>query len=183
MIRDTANEMLEEYGQQFSSYGITLDQMLQYRGQTRDDAINEMLESAEERLKTRLALQQIVEREQIEILPDEVETEANTMLADYDEATREQITSTLADQFYMSIANTVLDRKLRARLIAIATGEAPELPVAREAGAADESAAEVGAASALEADEPADTAATPPAETAEARDGEPAETQETKTDT
>lgn len=183
MIRETANDMLEEYGQQFSSYGITIDQMLQYRGQTRDDAINEILESAEERLKTRLALQQIVEREQIEILPDEVETEANKMLANYDEATREQITGTMADQFYMSIANTVLDRKLRERLIAIATGEAPELPAAPEAGEADEAAAEVGAASTPEAEEPAEPIAASPAEEAGADHGEPDGNQETKTDT
>jgi trigger factor len=134
MIRDVGNEMLEQQGQRFAQYGITIDQMLQFRGETRDDAINQLLPEAEKRLKVRLALQQIVEREQIDITNEEIQEEAQSMLQSYDEETRNAIQEAIttqqevASQFYTSVANTVLDRKLRERIIAIATGEAPELP-------------------------------------------------------
>jgi trigger factor len=126
--------MLEQQGQRFAQYGITIDQMLQFRGETRDDAINQLLPEAEKRLKVRLALQQIVEREQIDITNEEIQEEAQSMLQSYDEETRNAIQEAIttqqevASQFYTSVANTVLDRKLRERIIAIATGEAPELP-------------------------------------------------------
>jgi trigger factor len=134
MIREMGNEMLEQQGQRFAQYGITIDQMLQFRGQTRDDAIDEMLPEAEKRLKTRLALQQIVEREQIDVSNEEMQQEAENTLQSYDEDTRQAIQEAIssqqevASQFYTMAANAVLDRKLRERILAIATGEAPELP-------------------------------------------------------
>jgi trigger factor len=128
MIRETAEEMLEQQSEMFAPYGITLDQMLQYRGQTRDDAINDLMPSAEERLKTRLALQHVVQREQLSIEPEEIEAELSTLLDNYDEATRETIQQTMSEQLYTNVANAVLDRKLRERIVAIANGEAPELP-------------------------------------------------------
>jgi trigger factor len=138
MIRETGNDMLEQQGQRFAQYGITIDQMLQFRGQTRDDAINELLPEAEKRLKVRLALQQIVEREQLDVSNEEMQAEAASMLQSYDEDTRNAIQEAIstqqevASQFYTSVANAVLDRKLRERILAIATGEAPELPEPEE---------------------------------------------------
>jgi trigger factor len=134
MIREMGNEMLEQQGQRFAQYGITIDQMLQFRGQTRDDAIDELLPEAEKRLKTRLALQQIVEREQIDVSNEEMQQEAENTLQSYDEDTRQAIQEAIssqqevASQFYTMTANAVLDRKLRERILAIATGNAPELP-------------------------------------------------------
>jgi trigger factor len=128
LIRETADEMLEQQGQQFSQYGITLDQMLQFRGQSRDDAIDELLEPAEDRLKKRLALQVMVKREGIEITPEELTEETSTVLADYDEEQSKQIVEQMGGQLYTMVANTVLDRKLRQRIKEIATGEAPPLP-------------------------------------------------------
>lgn len=134
MVREMGNDMLEQQGQRFAQYGITIDQMLQFRGQTRDDAIDELLPEAEKRLKVRLALQQIVEREQIDVSNEEMQAEAENMLQSYDEATRNAIQEAIstqqevASQFYTTAANAVLDRKLRERILAIAAGAAPELP-------------------------------------------------------
>jgi trigger factor len=138
MIRETAEEMLEQQSEMFAPYGITLDQMLQYRGQTRDDAINDLMPAAEERLKTRLALQHVVQKEKLSIEPEEIEEELSTLLDNYDEATRATIQQTMSEQLYTNVANAVLDRKLRERIVAIANGEAPELPADEEAIAEDE---------------------------------------------
>lgn len=128
MIREMAEEMLESQGQQFAQYGITLDQMLQYRGKTRDEAIDELLPDAEKQLKIRLALQDIVRSERLDITDAEIETEIQEIVHEYQEEERENAAQVLSDQLRMSIANVVLNRKLRERLIAIATGEAPPLP-------------------------------------------------------
>jgi trigger factor len=132
MIRETAEEMLDQQNEMFAPYGITLDQMLQYRGQTREGAVDELMPTAEDRLKMRLALQHVVQRERLSIEPEEIEEELSTLLDSYDEATRATIQQTMPEQLYTNVANAVLDRKLRERIVAIATGQAPELPADEE---------------------------------------------------
>ena len=39
LIHERAHELLHEQGAQFERYGISLDQMLQYRGKTHEEAI------------------------------------------------------------------------------------------------------------------------------------------------
>jgi trigger factor len=126
LIRQEAEEMLEEQGQQFQRYGITLDQMLQYRGQTRDQAIDELLGQGEERLKTSLALREVVHAEGLSITDDEIDDEVVRMVDTYKEEERELARNILSTQLRMTVANTVLNQKLRDRLLAIATGAAPE---------------------------------------------------------
>ncbi|NJL32856.1 MAG: hypothetical protein HC893_02110 [Chloroflexaceae bacterium] len=164
MIRETAQEMLEEQARQFAQYGITLDQMLQFRSQTRDDAIDDLREPAEQRLKSRLALQQIIDQERINVSEAEVQEEARDYLANLDESEMQMMTQALGQrdrsiEFLNSIANSVLDRKLRARLAAIATGEAPDLDaLAAEQQASDEATDEPPTATAETADEPDEAA-------------------------
>nr|WP_255604403.1 hypothetical protein [Oscillochloris sp. ZM17-4] len=133
MVYELADQMLHEQGQQFERYGITLDQMLQYRGQTHDQAVEALIPDAERQTQTTLALRELVEREGIEITGDEIEDEVQRMALDYDEASRENIIQTLRTQMISNVANMVIDRKLRARVVEIATGTAPAL----EAPAAD----------------------------------------------
>jgi trigger factor len=135
MIRETAHEMLQEQERQFAQYGITLDQMLQYRGQTHDEATEELLPQAEQQLKVRLALQQVVRTEQFDITNAEIENEIQQIVQDYAEEERETAGRVLATQLRSTVANAVLDRKLRERVMEIAQGEAPPLPDSDEATA------------------------------------------------
>jgi len=132
MIRETAHEMLHEQERQFAQYGITLDQMLQYRGQTHDEATEELLPQAEQQLKVRLALQQVVRTEQFDITNEEIENEIQQIVQEYAEEERENAGRVLATQLRSTVANAVLDRKLRERLMEIAQGEAPPLPDSEE---------------------------------------------------
>ncbi len=143
MIRETAHEMLHEQERQFAQYGITLDQMLQYRGQTHDEATDELLPQAEQQLKVRLALQQIVRTEQFDITNEEIESEIQQIVQDYAEEERENAGRVLATQLRSTVANAVLDRKLRERLIEIAQGEAPPLPAPENEETTAEEAAPV----------------------------------------
>lgn len=130
LIREQADGMLRQQGQQFERYGITLEQMLQYRGKTLDEAVQELLPDAERQIQTTLALQQVMLAEGIDAGDDEIDVEIQKMLEDYDEEQRPGVQELLGGQLRSSVANIVLDRKLRERLIAIATGTAPELEAA-----------------------------------------------------
>ncbi len=153
MIQERAHELLHEQERQFSRYGITLDQMLQYRGQTHDQAVEALLPEAERQTKVTLALREVVRQEGLDISQEEIQAEVGRMLLDYDEEERESVAQLLQGQLLPSVANSVLDRKLRERLIAIATGTAPELgEQAPPAEAAD-------ASQPADADQPADEAA------------------------
>ncbi|MEM8533493.1 MAG: trigger factor [Chloroflexota bacterium] len=138
MIQREAERLLQNQAQSFERYGITLDQMLQYRNQTREDAAKELLPQAEEQLKTTLALGEIVQSEQLSIDESEIEEEVTRVLDSYKEEERDAIRNMLNTQLRPSIANNVLNQKLMDRLFLIATGTAPELPVSADNGAEDD---------------------------------------------
>lgn len=127
LIEQEADQMLHQQGHEFERYGITLDQMLQYRGQTHDQAVEDLKPQAEERLKTTLALQEIVRAEGLSINQHEIEEEVARMVDTYEEEQRERVRALLSDQLRSTVASSVLDKKLRERAVEIATGNAPAL--------------------------------------------------------
>jgi trigger factor len=135
LIEREADELLHRQGHEFERYGITLDQMLQYRGKTHDEAVEELKPQAEERLKTTLALREVMRAEGLEVDEAEVDDEVERMLDTYEEEQRERARALLTTQLRPTVASSVLDKKLRERLVAIATGEAPALEPAPEPSA------------------------------------------------
>ncbi len=140
LIEQEADQLLHQRGHELERYGITLEQMLQYRGQSHDDAVDELKPEAEERLKTTLALREIVKSEALTAGEDEVDAEVDRMIETYDEAERDRARELLSTQLRASVASTVIDKKLRERLFEIATGTAPA--VTAEAQPVAEAAAE-----------------------------------------
>jgi trigger factor len=132
MIAREADELLHRQGHEFERYGITLDQMLQYRGKTHDEAVEELKPQAEEQLKTTLALREVMRVEGLEVDDAEVDAEVERMLGTYEEEQRERARALLSTQLRPTVASSVLDKKLRERLVAIATGEAPAIEPASE---------------------------------------------------
>lgn len=127
LIEREAHELLHQQGHEFERYGITLDQMLQYRGQTHDDAVEELKPRAEERLRSTLALREVALAEALTADEDEVDAEIERMLDTYEEEQRERARTLLSGQLRSTVASSVLDKKLRERLLLIATGAAPQL--------------------------------------------------------
>jgi trigger factor len=76
-------------------------------------------------VKTSLALQGIVRAEGMTVSPEEVDAEVETTLAQYDEAQREQVRAMLSTNLRAMMADTALDKKLRAYIVLLATGVAP----------------------------------------------------------
>ncbi|MEP7189106.1 MAG: trigger factor, partial [Roseiflexaceae bacterium] len=128
MIEQEADQLLHQRGHEFERYGINLDQMLQYRGQTHDQAVEELKPQAEEQLKSTLALREIVRSEGLAADDSEIDAEIARLLATYEEDQRERAQVLLSTQMRPTVAGTVIDKKLRDRLFQIATGVAPELP-------------------------------------------------------
>lgn len=133
MIRDLAHSMLHDQEQQYARYGITLDQVLQYRGITHDQAVDELLPEAERQTKVTLALSEVIKQEGFTVTDDEIAAEIERILADYEEERRPQLKEMLNTQLRSSVANVVLDKKLRARLAEIARGEPSAAPDAEPA--------------------------------------------------
>ncbi len=127
MIREQAEELLEREGQQFARYGITLEQLLEYRGQTRDEALDALMPEAERQIQTNLAVREVLLREGLTASDAEIESEINRLALDYAEDQRERVMGLLRSDMRSTIASMVLDRKFRERLLAIATGTAPAL--------------------------------------------------------
>ncbi|HEU4327464.1 MAG TPA: trigger factor [Roseiflexaceae bacterium] len=126
MIEHEADHLLEEQGQSFQRYGITLDQMLQYRGKSREEARDELLPQAEERLKNTLALGEVVRREGLSVNDTEIDQEVEKILGTYDETERERARQVISNpQLRSTVANSVLNQKLQDRLLQLATGTTP----------------------------------------------------------
>jgi trigger factor len=164
MVHELAHNMLHDQERQFSRYGISLEQMLQFRGQTHEEAIEALVPDAERQTKVTLALREVVRQEGLDISQNEVQAEVGRMLLDYDEGERENVAQILQSQLISSVANSVLDRKLRERLIAIATGSAPDRAEQTPAESLAESPAAEAPADAEAAPEPEAEAAAKPAE-------------------
>jgi len=139
MVSELAHELLRDQERQFSRYGITMEQMLQYRGQTHEQAVEALLPDAERQTRITLALREVVGHEGLKISQAELQTELSRLLLDYNESERASVAQTLQTQMLNNVASAALDRKLRERLVAIAVGEAPALEgsVAPAAGATE----------------------------------------------
>jgi trigger factor len=174
MIQDLAQEMLQDQGRQFSRYGITLEQMLQYRGQTHEQAVEALLPDAERQTKVTLALREIVRSEGLNISQDELSGEVGRLLEEYDEEQRPSVAQLLSTQLLSSVANSVLDRKLRERLLAIAAGTAPEPGTATEAATEEQAGASALASGDTAPDAGEEPAGDERADDAQAETAEPA---------
>jgi trigger factor len=142
MIEQEADDLLHQRGHEFERYGINLEQMLKYRGQTHDEAVEELKPQAEERLKSTLALREIVRSEGLSADEAEIDAEIARLLDTYEEDQRERAQVLLSTQMRPTVAGTVIDKKLRDRLFEIATGVAPELPAPAGTPELTDSAAE-----------------------------------------
>ena len=180
LVHERAHDLLHEQGAQFERYGITLDQMLQYRGKTHEEAVEELEDDAAQQLRTSLALQKVIAGEGLTVSTDEINAEVERALQEYDEASRAQARQVLGNQLRASIANTVLDRKLRDRILFLAAGiesrpePEPQLLAAPAPESAEEDSGAPAQESTAEAEGPTDAVEETPATPADSDASAPA---------
>ena len=83
MFDRAAQEEFDEFNYRLQSQGIDFDTYLNYTGMERDAMMAMYREQAETNVKTRLALEKIVELEQIEPAEDEIEAEYAKLAENY----------------------------------------------------------------------------------------------------
>lgn len=83
MFDNRVDEMIRELEQRLAPQGISLDLYLQYTGQTIESVRKAYAEQAEKQVKLRLALEQVVADENIEVSEDEINKEFDKLAETY----------------------------------------------------------------------------------------------------
>ena len=142
MIVDQVESMLERMDQQLRQQGMNLGDYKRLLNKTDEDLFNDYRDSAIGILRRGLARRELFEREQLEpTLADfdaEVERLVGTGTDEQKDSVRAMFESGPMGDY---LREQMAERKLRERLVAIGTGEAPELPTPTPA--AEEPAATV----------------------------------------
>ena len=97
MLQTQADQLVDEWGQRFQAQGLSLDQYFQYTGSDRKSMAETLKPEAEKRIKTRLALEEIVKAENITASEDDFEAEVKKM-ADQYRMEPEKIKSFITDE-------------------------------------------------------------------------------------
>lgn len=92
IIDDEVHRMINQFGEQLRMQGISIDQYLQFTGQSHEDLHKQMEPEATKRVKYRYLIEEIAEAEKIEITDKEANDEAENMAANYDVSKEEFLT-------------------------------------------------------------------------------------------
>jgi trigger factor len=123
LIVREADSILREREAEFERYGISAEQIYEAQGKKRDDLIEELKPVAEERAKRGLVLREIAKAEGL--APDEAEIarEVEDIVASMEEERRDSARTLLETELRPFVVAGIVDRKLRRRILAIATGD------------------------------------------------------------
>lgn len=128
------DHMYEERERSLRSQRMDMDTYLGYIGKTGDEWREELRPRAEERLNTYLVLRKLAEEEGIEVSPEDIQSEIDTIVVsagDSEETMRNTLSSESAHE---SIRSSLVNRQVMTRLLEITGAAAP--------GSADQPASE-----------------------------------------
>lgn len=83
MIEDQVDEMFKEFEFQLQYQGLNLDQYLTYINKEKSDLREDMKKDAEKKVKSRLTLEAISEKENVEVSDEDVESEIKKFAEEY----------------------------------------------------------------------------------------------------
>lgn len=83
ILETRADEMINQFAQQLAQQGLSMDQYMQYSGQTREQLRESVLPDAETRLRSELVLDEIAKLENIEITEADIQEEIEKMAEMY----------------------------------------------------------------------------------------------------
>jgi trigger factor len=120
-VEQEADRVLTTQEAEYTRYGTTAEAVYKQMGQDRKELVKRLLPEGEERLKRNLAMREFVLAEGLTVSDEEIDAEIGAMLGDYSGDQRDAMLGLLRGQMVTSIANSVLDKKMRARIVEIAT--------------------------------------------------------------
>jgi trigger factor len=124
-----ADAALSQMESNLASSGIQLDTYLGMMGKTREAYKQELYPAAEERLKKRLVLSEIVQSESLEIEDEEIEAEIERMIEMMGPQAEEMRDTLESPSGRFMIMDDLMTNKAQERAVQIAKGEAPPLEV------------------------------------------------------
>ncbi len=83
IVDDEVHRMLNQFSEQLRMQGISLDQYLQFTGAKQEDLHKQMEPEAEKRVKYRYLIEEVADKEKIEINDADAEAEAEKMANEY----------------------------------------------------------------------------------------------------
>jgi len=123
MIEERADELFHGQAAQFARYGLTEEQYLTAISKSHDEAVAELREPAEQDVRRQLILREFIRREGLQLNDQDIANEIEHFLEDYDASRREEMRPLVENpNMRTMLASSALDRKLRDRLVEIASG-------------------------------------------------------------
>jgi trigger factor len=137
-VDDTVHDMMHDLEHRAQEVGYSLDDYLRLQSMTREQYEQQMRPAGENRLKARLVLTELAKREGLTVSNEEIQIEADRLVSQPQEPGQaEQLRQFIgSDDGQVMIRQDLLTAKTLARLRAIVTGQAPDLPAAEEPVAA-----------------------------------------------
>ena len=83
IVDDEVHRMLNQFSEQLRMQGISLDQYLQFTNTTHEDMHKQMEPEAEKRVKYRYLIEEVANKEKIEINDEDADAEAEKMASEY----------------------------------------------------------------------------------------------------
>ena len=96
MVETTKEQMMNEFAQQISYQGLSIEQYFQFTGMTKEKFMETATPEAERRIKSRLVLEAIAKAEDIQVSDDELNDELKKMAEMY-QMDMEQLTGLVGD--------------------------------------------------------------------------------------
>lgn len=124
MIRERAEELFHQQVAEFARYGISEEQYLSMLGKSHDEAVAQYMEQAEPEVRRSLLLREFVRREGLTVTEADLAAERERFLEEIEPQRRDEARALLNQpNMTQMLAQAALDRKLRERIVAIATGQ------------------------------------------------------------
>lgn len=110
MVETTKEQMMNEFAQQISYQGLSIDQYFQFTGMSKEKFLETATPEAERRIKSRLVLEAIAKAEDIQVSEEELNEELKKM-ADMYQMDLEQLTGLVGDSEKEAIKQDIAVQK------------------------------------------------------------------------
>jgi len=121
VVEEEVDRIIQEFERRLADQGQTLQSYLESEGKTLEELRAEQRPTAEERIKRSLILREVIEREGIQVSPEEIAAEINSMAELYGSSANEAHRQLSTEASRRSIRTRLLTQKAIDRLIEIAT--------------------------------------------------------------
>jgi len=175
LLQQEVDGLLEDLDRRLREQRLTLEDYTKMQNLTTEQLRDNLQPTANERLRRGLVLSKVIELEKVEVSHEEIDERIALMVAPFGPEAEKYLKVLNTENGHRSVRLHLLSERAMQRLLAIAKGEAPEIPESTaEAEAVVEAEPALAALAALEAaaEAPVAEVAEPQAETPEATPAE-----------